>query len=252
MNRGAMNPGPPGATAPARTPRGAIQAASRPLTTVLACCYPIVAHAAISSRSVALTIAAIALLAAVAILPGLVRGNLYGWLAVPLIAAGCWTLSRAATPAIALYIAPVLVPAFMAWIFGHTLLPGHVPAIEQLIRLLHPPHDPPEPAVWPYARRLTLAWTVLFVVLASLNLLLAALATPDGLLLAAGIDPPVAVPQEWWSWFANVIGYLIVAAFFVLEYAYRRTRFPRQPFRNMLDFIRRIVAVMPRLTGRAP
>jgi uncharacterized membrane protein len=227
-------------------------AAARQLTTALACCYPILAHIAIAMNSIALTIVAIALLAVVVILPALSRGNVYAWLALPLIAASLWALSHAATPALALYVAPVLVPAFMAWAFGHTLLPGHVPAIEQLIRLLHPPHEPPEPAVWLYARRLTLAWTALFIALALLNLLLALLATPDGLLLAAGITAPVAVPQEWWSWFANVIGYMIVAAFFVLEYAYRRIRFPHQPFRNMFDFIRRIVAVMPRLTGRAP
>jgi len=225
---------------------------ARPLTTALACCYPILAHAAIAKRSVTLTVAAIAVLSIVTILPALARGNVYAWLIVPLIAAGCWTLSRAATPALALYVAPVLVPAFMAWAFGHTLLPGRVPAIEQLIRLLHPPDEPPEPDVWPYARRLTFAWTALFIAIASVNLGLAALAAPDGLLLAAGIAPPVAVPQAWWSWFANVIGYVLVAAFFVIEYAYRRSRFPRQPFRNMLDFIRRIVAVMPRLLGRAP
>ena len=68
----------------------------------------------------------------------------------------------------------------------------------------------------------------------------------------AAITPPVTVPQEWWSLFANLIGYLIVAAFFVIEYAYRRRRFPRQPYRNMLDFLRRMLAAMPRLLGRAP
>jgi uncharacterized membrane protein len=225
-------------------------AAARQLTTVLAFAYPILAHVAIARGSVALMIAAVAVLAVVMLLPTLARGSIPAWLMLPIVFTGCWTLSRSATPALALYIAPVLVPAFMAWAFGHTLARGRTPVIEQLIRLVHPPEHEPEAAIWPYARRLTMAWTILFVALAFLNLVLAALAVPDGMLIAAGITPPLAVPQEWWSWFANVIGYLIVAVFFVLEYAYRRSRFPRQPFRNMLDFLRRILAVMPRLLGR--
>ena len=40
---------------------------------------------------------------------------------------------------------------------------------------------------------------------------------------------------------ANLIEYLIVAAFFAIEYAYRRQRFPRQPYRNMFDFVRRLL-----------
>ena len=55
------------------------------------------------------------------------------------------------------------------------------------------------------------------------------------------------MPWEWWSLFANVIGYLLVAALFLIEYAYRRQRFPRQPYRNLLEFFLQVLAVMPRL-----
>jgi hypothetical protein len=61
----------------------------------------------------------------------------------------------------------------------------------------------------------------------------------------------VTVPEEWWSLFANMIGYLLVAAFFLIEYAYRRHRFPRQPYRNMLEFFLKVFAAMPRLVGSA-
>jgi uncharacterized membrane protein len=119
-----------------------------------------------------------------------------------------------------------------------------------MIRLLHAPGEEPEPAVWSYARRLTAAWTAVFGVLVTFNLLLAALAEPDGLLRASGIEPPLAVSHETWSLFTNLIEYLLVAAFFGIEYAYRRQRFPRQPYRNMLDFLRRTAAAMPRI-GRS-
>jgi uncharacterized membrane protein len=227
-------------------------AAVRQLTTTLAFAYPLLAHFAIARNSSTLTIAAIALLAILAFLPGMARGRLGAWLALLAAGAGCWWLAQASLPVLALYVPPVLVPAFLACIFGQTLLRGRTPLISQLIRALDPAPDELESAVWTYARHLTLAWTVLFIVLATCNLGLAAFAEPDGLLLAAGIRPPVAVPVTVWSLFTNLIEYLIVACFFVIEYAYRRRRFPRQPYRNMFEFLRRMLAALPRLIGRAP
>lgn len=225
-------------------------AALRQVTTALSFAYPVLAHFAVARNSEGLTIAALALLAAIVLLPGLVRGAAAAWLAVPLIGAACWWLSSLAVPVLPLYVPPVLVPAFLACVFGNTLRPGHTPLISQLIRLLQAPgEDEPESEVWSYARRLTAVWTVLFVTLATFNLVLAALVEPDGLLRAGGIAPPLAVSHEVWSLFTNLIEYLVVAALFLIEYAYRRQRFPRQPYRNMFDFIRRMLAAMP-LIGR--
>ena len=100
--------------------------------------------------------------------------------------------------------------------------------------------------MWPYARRLTLAWAVLLSSIALINLLLA-LFVEDGLLSAAGIASPLIIAQPVWSTFANLIGYLLIAGFFVCEYVYRRRRFPRQPYRNFLDFLRRTIAASPRV-----
>lgn len=226
-------------------------AAVRQLTTVLAFAYPVLAHLAIARGSAALTLAAIALLAVVSFLPGIIRGRFIAWLALLVVGVGCRWLSQASLPVLPLYVPPVLAPAFLAWVFGQSLMQGRTPLISQLIRVLHPPQDEPESAVWSYARRLTLAWTVLFAALATSNFALAALADPDGLLLAGGIRPPVSVPQAWWSLFTNLIDYLIVASFFVIEYVYRRRRFPQQPYRNMFEFLRHTLAAMPRLIGRA-
>jgi uncharacterized membrane protein len=225
-------------------------AAVRQLTTALAFAYPVLAHFAAARDSAALTIVAVALLAAVALLPALVRGAAAAWAAVPIVGAACWWLSRVAVPVLPLYLPPIIVPAFLAYVFGNTLIQGRTPLISQLIRVLHTEGDEPESAVWPYARRLTAAWTALSAALAAFNLVLAALAEPDGLLRAGGIHPSVSVSRESWSLFTNLIEYVIVAAFFLLEYAYRRLRFPRQPYRNLFDFLGRLLAAMPRLTGR--
>jgi uncharacterized membrane protein len=225
---------------------------TRQVTTAFAFAYPLVAHLAVARSSAKLTIAAIALLALSALLRSLVQGRLMAWLAIPPVIVACWWLLRSSLHMLPLYLPPVLVPAFLAWVFGQTLLTGRTPLIEQWVHMLHAPDAVPERAAIVYARRLTVVWTVLFVVLASSNLLLAALAEPDGLLLASGYTPPVTVPQEWWSLFANLIAYVIVVAFFAVEYAYRRRRFPRQPYRNMLEFVQRLLATVPGLFGRAP
>ena len=78
-----------------------------------------------------------------------------------------------------------------------------------------------------------------------MNLALALLASPGGLLLAAGMQPSLTVPRETWSLFANLMNYLVVACFFLAEYAYRRRRFPEQPYAGLLDFLRRAGAVTP-------
>lgn len=222
----------------------------RRISTLCALAYPIAAHLAIARGSLAWVVAALALLATSMLLSDLLQGKAAAWITLPVVVGALWALARASIPALALYVAPVLVPAFMAWVFGRTLAAGDTPLIEQLIRLLHDHGEEPEPAVWSYARRLTAAWTIFFIALASTNLLLAAFAEPNGILLANGMRPPFTVPQYWWSLFANVIGYVLVAVFFAIEYAYRRYRFPQQPFRNMFDFFIRMSAAMPKLLRR--
>jgi uncharacterized membrane protein len=208
---------------------------TRQVTTAIVFCYPLVAHLAVARNSAKLTVAAIALLALSALLRSLVQGRLAAWLAIPPVIAACWWLLRSSMHVLPLYLPPVLVPAFLAWVFGQTLLPGRTPLIEQFVHLLHAPDTVPEDAALVYARRLTLAWTVLLIGLASTNLLLAVFAEP-----------------EQWSLFANLIAYVIVVAFFALEYAYRRRRFPRQPYRTLHEFVQRLLASLPGLLGRAP
>jgi hypothetical protein len=82
-------------------------------------------------------------------------------------------------------------------------------------------------------------------------LVLALCASPNGILLWLGVQPPVTVPRELWSLFANVLNYVIMAGFFLLEYGYRRYRFPEQPYANMFEFIRRAMAVGPRVFNGA-
>jgi uncharacterized membrane protein len=209
--------------------------------------YPLLAHAATVTASSRLTLASVVALALAVLLPGLLALRPAAWLGAVLATAVIALLARQDAAALLLFLPPVLINVFMAWLFGRTLGSGRPSLIERLVRLLHPPEEDLDPAIAAYAARLTAAWTVLFTTLASVNLLLALFATPGGLLEAAGLAPTWAVPIETWSLFANLLNYLVVGLFFVVEWIYRRRRFPQQPYRNLLDFLRRAAAVAPAL-----
>jgi uncharacterized membrane protein len=212
----------------------------------LAVAYPVLAHAAVVSRSVTVTVASLAVLTALTLLPRLIARNALAWCLLPVVAVGLWWLARVNAAWLPLYATPVFLNVFAAWVFGHTLAAGQVPLIERLARLMHEP-DGISDEIARYARSVTLAWTVFLLGLALLNLALALLAEPRGILLMMGVQPPVTVPVSVWSLFANFLNYVIAGAFFLAEYIYRQHRFPEQPYRNLIDFLRRAGRLGPRV-----
>jgi uncharacterized membrane protein len=203
--------------------------------------YPVLAHIAVLSGQPALIAGSVGLLVLLILLQPLRRGRPWAWAVCIASVAGLFALSASSAATLPLFLPPVLIHAFMAWVFGHTLLDDRVPLIERIIRALHEPDEDLDPSITRYARRLTAIWTALFVALATVNLTLALCASPDGLLLAAGIQPPISVPLGVWSLFANVMDYVFVGALFVGEYAWRQHVFPQQRYRNIVDFTRRVV-----------
>jgi uncharacterized membrane protein len=214
----------------------------------LAIAYPVVAHMAVVSRSVPVTVASLAVLASLALLPRLATRNVVAWCVLPVVIAALLWLARSNAAWLPLYATPVLVNLFGAWIFAHTLAPGQTPLIERLARLLHE-EDGINDEIARYARKVTLAWALFLSSLAVLNLTLALLAQPNGVLLMMGVHPVVTVPVEVWSLFANFIDYVLAALFFIAEYAYRQRKFPQQPYRNLLDFVNRARRVGHRVIG---
>lgn len=211
----------------------------------LALGYPLWVHLAVLTRSPALTALSIVWLALLALGPALLRGRPVAWLCATAIALVLVLAPTGAWRWLPLYAPSIVADAFVAFLFARTLAPSQTPLIEQLVRLLHEPEERLDPRVAAYARTLTVAWAVLFVLLALSSLTLALLADPNGILLLLGFNPVLTVPQRAWSWFANFLEFAVVAAFFMVEYAYRRRRFPEQPYANVLDFLRRLLAVAP-------
>jgi uncharacterized membrane protein len=153
-------------------------------------------------------------------------------------------IARGAAPPVILFLPPVVIPLGMAWLFGHTLMPGRMPLVERLARVVHAP-DEPDAGVVSYARGVTWAWTVLLLGLALANIVLVANLTPGGLLELAGHPPRWPVAPATYTWLSNVGTYLLIGAMFVVEFAVRLLRFPNYRFRNPLDFARRARERLP-------
>jgi uncharacterized membrane protein len=218
---------------------------SRLLPPLLALVYLAAAQAAVFLQSDSLALLAGFALALLVLSPALIAGRAGAWLVLIALAAGLFWLHRQSLGLLPLYAPPVLLNAFLAWLFGHTLVGARRPLIERVIRAMKVHPEPLDPAIAAYARRLTLAWTLFFIAMGTISLLLALFAEPGGLLRAAGLVPPFAVPQAWWSLFANLLNYLLVGVFFVVEFAYRRRRFDDLPYRNLGEFVRQLARLGP-------
>ncbi len=105
-------------------------------------------------------------------------------------------------PADALYVAQhVAIHVLLAFAFGLTLQGGREPLVTALARRVH---GSLTPAMAAYSRKVTLAWTVYFVAMATLSLVLYALA-----------------PFDVWATFANLVTPVAILLMFVGEYLLR-------------------------------
>ena len=169
-----------------------------------------------------------------------------GALAIAAVAAvALWLLKDSAHTHIALLLMPVIFLLLLAWLFGRSLLPGRIPVIVKIVRALEGgDSEAMMAALDRYTRGLTAVWTAVFIAMALLNLFLALMATPGGLLARAGIAPPWPISDSQWSWFANWLNYGLVGGVFVIEFIYRKRRFPGR-YKNAFDFIRRMAGLGP-------
>src|SRR3546814_17026488 len=94
-------------------------------------------------------------------------------------------------------LVPVAFVALVAWWFGRSLRAGRVPLITRIVSAL----DEVAPEAMAadlrrYTRGLTAAWAWLLAALTAVNLALAVLAVPDGLLAILGLSPPLPIRER--------------------------------------------------------
>ncbi len=144
---------------------------------------------------------------ALAVAVGLARGAGLTWIGTVVcvgVAAAVWYVS--ADEPYAIYLPPVAIYTALLCFFGRTLAPGREPLVTTIARIVR---GPASPELERHTRRVTWAWCVFFAAMAVALVVLALVA-----------------PLALWSFFANVLSYILTGLMFAVEYAYRRWRFP--------------------------
>lgn len=210
--------------------------------------YALMAHAVLAGPAGSLA-PAVAGLLPLALLAAAWAGRSRTLLAAAFVLAGVVSgLAAINAASLLLFLPPIVIHGFLAWMFGSTLRVGSEPLIVRFIRLVHGPDKPPDAAMLAYARRVTLLWALLFAAIAVIELLMLLLVVPDGLLARLGLAFPGPAPTSaHFGWFANAVSWLAMAALMGVEWQVRKRRFPGMPYRNFADFLRRLVAVGPQV-----
>lgn len=215
------------------------------LQALLALAYTVLAHLSNALDRPFLGAVALALLAVMLLLAPMARRRWWAWLALPLLWLGVLVLYCDGLVRAPMLLVPVAFVALVAWWFGRSLRAGRVPLITRIVAQLD---DVAPEAMAPdlrrYTRGLTAAWAALLAVLALLNLLLSVVAVPDGLLATLGAPSPLPVTRTQWSWLANVSNYGVIGGFFIVEYQFRKRRFPGR-YDSFLHFLRKLAALGP-------
>lgn len=192
---------------------------SKSLLPILLLAYPLLVHLAVVGHEPNLEWLALVVLSAIPQYQGLRALRSSNWLMLLVLAVLLYGLSRTGGGIYALLLPPVVVPAMMFALFAGSLRTDQVPLVTRVAQAIH--GGALEPAVQNYTRRVTGLWA----------LVLAALTVGEiGLALFA--------PLSIWSLFSNCINYFLVGLVFVIEFAYRRQRFPGHDHPGLLAHLR--------------
>lgn len=191
------------------------------LTIALLLAFPLLTHAAVLAQLPWLQMMALAALATIPFVGPVLRASwrgLIGWVSILGL---LYMLTRRGDGAYFLYLPSFLIPGLLLWFFGRTLLPGQEALITRFARSEDDTTLTPE--VLRYTRNLTWVWVWMFVLMW----------VESAALLALG-------ETGIWSICTNFLNYLAIAGLFLLEYPYRRWRFP---YRCKRGFVHHLMSI---------
>lgn len=215
------------------------------LTIAMAVAYAAFAHLASATHDDRYAYAALLALVAMMLAAGLVARRAWAWVALPLSLAACHALYVSGQAGLPLLLAPVVFVAAIAWLFLRSLWSPHGALITRIVAALDGCTPATlAPVLVAYSRGLTAAWALVLAVLGLANLTLAMVAEPGGLLASLGLQPPLSITREQWSLFANILNYGLVGGFFLVEFAWRKRRFPGR-YSSFAGFLRQMAGLGP-------
>lgn len=185
---------------------------------VLLLAYPVLVHLAVVWSAPRLEWLALVVMCAIPLYEGLRAPRPGHWLALLALSGLLHVLTRMGGGMYALFLPPVVTPAVVMAVFAGSLRAGRVPLVTRLARV---GRAALEPEVLVYTRRVTALWALILAAIAVGNAALALFA-----------------PLPVWSLFSNFVNYLLVGLVFVLEYLYRRLRFPAHAHAGFLAHLR--------------
>ena len=216
------------------------------LRLLLLAAYLPLAHFAGTRHSPMMAALALGDLALLVLIEPLLRRRLAAWLTLAATVLVLIALAHSRFALTPLLLVPALFTAMVSGWFARSLRPGREPLIAKVVSALYAQSGMPlSPRHHSYTRHLTLAWALLLALMTLVNLTLALIAVPDGVLAQFGIDAPVTVTNAQWSLIANVANYGVMGGFMLIEFQLRKWVFPVRPYRNAFDFARRMAALGP-------
>ena len=162
----------------------------------------------------ALSAICVVLLVSAVLLPRLRARSAAAWLIWGAVVIGVLLLTRAGHGRIALDLVPLAINLGLALLFGVSLLGTRTPLIARAIIAIEGRERLLMPRVAPYARMLTLVWTLLFALQTVLFAWLMFVSLPH--------SPIDSRAHAWTLTYLRVGGLLLPALFMVVEYLFRR------------------------------
>lgn len=208
--------------------------------------YPLLAIAGAVTHRQVFALLALALLLTVLMLSQLLTRRAAPWLWWSGMLAGLLWTWRYGFAGLLLEAVPVLVNALLAGWFGRTLGTSE-PLVARFIVAIEGDERLQQPGVAAYARQITWFWTVLLGAQALLLTVLLLCADHNGLLARAGIASPLQVPERWAATWLHLGCYILLAAAFLLEYAYRRWRLRHLHHPGLHDMLLQLALHWPQL-----
>lgn len=225
-------------THPRRTPRRWLP---------LLCVYPVLALAGVLTHRQEFSLIACALLLTLLMAPALASRRPLPWTAWALTLAAMGWLWRHGMVGWLLECVPIAINLLLAMLFGRSLRAGSMPLIARFIEAVEGRERLQAPGVATYARQLTWFWTLLMAAQASVLAILLLCAEPGGLLGSLGIASPWPVPAGLAQAYVHVGGYVLIAAAFLLEHAFRRWHLRHITHPRMHELALGIAARWPQL-----
>ena len=212
---------------------------------LLAVAYVVLSHLASDRNDGTLATIAVGDIVLIALLQPLLLPRAWAWAVLAACAAMLVALAHSAYALLPLMLVPSTLIGLVAYGFGRTLMHGRIPLITRMVAGLDGiPASALAADLRDYTRHLTQAWAVLLGVLALLNLVLAAIVVPNGMLAMLGIASPLPVSQTHVSWLGGAANLGIMGGFFLVEFTIRQRRFPGR-YHNLLDFMQQMRKLGP-------